>query len=273
MGNLNAGPSLHSINSLRTAHSYHAGVINPNYGANVTPESQQMAAQSSLHGMLEKAIDNMHSNKPPSFSPSLPSISDDHDGLPTLGQNADKSSNPNLPATLLNDSATKSRTQSPTHLTLRKLMSNGSIGRGLSGESIKSINNINPSDLVQKRVLFVSLVQLHRGYSNGIPSFILEHSICVFGVKRSWLFPQNDQQRQESNNSYIAHFKNQWSAEFMDMIANKDTFSLYIFYILHVILVVSDISLFLKYCTFLFFLCFVFWIDSIPSNISQIFRL
>ncbi len=54
----------------------------------------------------------------------------------------------------------------------------------------KSINNemnnnkINPADLVQKRVLFVSLVQLYGAYLNGIAAFILQHSIFAFGVKR-----------------------------------------------------------------------------------------
>ena len=84
---------------------------------------------------------------------------------------------------------------------------------------------VNPADLVQKRVLFVSLVQLHRTYMNGIPKFVLDHAVFAFGVKRIWLFPQNALETQESKNSYIDYFRSSWSAEFLDMIAEKDEFS------------------------------------------------
>eukprot|EP01084_Bolivina_argentea_P108663 194207_1 len=87
---------------------------------------------------------------------------------------------------------------------------------------LKSKQAINPSDLVQKRVLFVSLVQLHSSYLNGIPWFILEHSIFAFNVQKSWIFPQTDKETEESNNSYIYHFKQIWSQEFIDIIQQKD---------------------------------------------------
>lgn len=81
--------------------------------------------------------------------------------------------------------------------------------------------NSDPLHFRQKRVCFVSIIQLQRALIN-IPPFILENAIFAFGMKRSWLFPQTEQEREEANNCYIQRFKSSWSHNFIQMILDKD---------------------------------------------------
>eukprot|EP01084_Bolivina_argentea_P312479 540985_1 len=91
-----------------------------------------------------------------------------------------------------------------------------------NSENKPSLNNDNyPLHIVQKRVLFVSLIQLYRSYKT-IPSFILENALFTFGIKRSWLFPQTQSEITESKNAYIQHFISDWSTQFMQIIKDKD---------------------------------------------------
>eukprot|EP01084_Bolivina_argentea_P312478 540984_1 len=66
----------------------------------------------------------------------------------------------------------------------------------------KEYNNLQPylNSLIQKRVLFVSIIQLYRSYKT-IPSFILENALFTFDIKRSWLFPQTEFEMKESQNT------------------------------------------------------------------------
>eukprot|EP01084_Bolivina_argentea_P245516 411055_1 len=80
-----------------------------------------------------------------------------------------------------------------------------------------TLSDYDPRYFLQKRVLFVSAIQLYRSYTK-IPSFILQNAIFAFAMKRSWILPENQRENVEAQTTYIYHFVSNWSAEFIQII-------------------------------------------------------
>lgn len=90
------------------------------------------------------------------------------------------------------------------------------------------VQKLLPSTLVQKRVVFVSLNQLHRSLMNpkGMPKFVFDHAICAFAIRRKWLFPESDEDRKEAEGTYAAYFLENNTKDkdkkFLEKIREKD---------------------------------------------------